>query len=136
MFVDNDMKTEVYFPAETSSARPKTILLVEDEVSVREIEIQLLGSAGYRVLAAEDARGANQLFGDHCAEIDLLLADMIFPGSTGVELYREFKKTNPALKAIIVSGGLREDCGLGGEIAFLQKPYRMSALIKKVKDAI
>lgn len=114
----------------------KTILLVEDEVSVREIEVQLLTLAGYKVLPVGDAFMAEQLFMSHCDEIELLLTDMIFPGATGLTLYKKFKKIKPGLRVIIVSGSLEEDCELSEEIVFLQKPYRMSTLIQKVNDTL
>lgn len=112
----------------------RTILLVEDEASVREIEVQLLTSAGYKVLTAGDAIAAERLFMAHWVEIDLLLTDMIFPGATGLDLYKKFKKIKPGLRVMIVSGSLEEDCELSQEIVFLQKPYRMTTLIKKVND--
>lgn len=113
----------------------KTILLVEDEASIREIESQMLDSAGYKVLSAGDAAKAHQLFKDHGDRIDLLLADMVLPGGSGMELYLRFKKINPGLRAIIVSGGLKESYGFDEEVTFLQKPYRMATLIEKVKSA-
>ena len=112
----------------------RTILLVEDEVSVREIEVQMLSAAGYKVLPAGDAFAAEQLFLWHWVEIDLLLTDMIFPGATGLDLYKKFKKMKPGLRVIIVSGSLEEDCELSDDIVFLQKPYRMTTLINKVNE--
>ncbi|MBU1356616.1 MAG: response regulator [Candidatus Edwardsbacteria bacterium] len=118
----------------SAPAGGRTILLVEDEVSVREIETQMLISAGYKVLPAGDAFVAERLFMAHWVEIDLLLADMILPGATGLELYKKFKKRKSGLQGIIVSGSLEEDCELSDDILFLQKPYRMTTLIKKVND--
>lgn len=115
-----------------ASAGSRTILLVEDEVSVREIEVQMLSAAGYRVLPAGDAITAEQLFRWHWFEIDLLLTDMIFPGASGLDLYKIFKKIKPGLRVMIVSGSLEEDCELSEDIVFLQKPYRMTTLIQKV----
>ena len=110
----------------------RTILLVEDEVSVREIAAHMLAASGHKVLPAGDAIEAESLFMSHWVEIDLLLADMILPGATGLELYKKFKKRKSGLQGIIVSGSLEEDCELSDDIMFLQKPYRMSTLIKKV----
>jgi len=118
----------------SAPAGGRAILLVEDEVSVREIETQMLISAGYKVLTAGDAFVAERLFMAHWVEIDLLLADMILPGATGLELYKKFKKRKSGLQGIIVSGSLEEDCELSDDILFLQKPYRMTTLIKKVND--
>jgi DNA-binding NtrC family response regulator len=112
----------------------RTILLVEDEASVREIEVQMLSAAGYRVLPAGDAISAEQLFRWHWFEIDLLLTDMIFPGATGLDLHKKFIKIKPGLKVMIVSGSLEEDFQLGEDVVFLQKPYRMTTLIQKVND--
>lgn len=130
----NGIKPETLSDPKNLPVGSRTILLVEDEVSVREIEVQMLSAAGYRVLPAGNAIAAEQLFRWHWFEIDLLLTDMIFPGATGLDLYKKFKKIKPGLRVMIVSGSLEEDCELSDDIVFLQKPYRMTTLIQKVND--
>jgi CheY-like chemotaxis protein len=109
------------------------ILLVEDEVFVREVTCEVLQSAGYKVLTAKNAAEALcicHLCGD---EVKLLLTDVILPGETGLELARKLRKENPELKTLFVTGysermGLRttnsEEC--------LPKPFSSEVLLNVV----
>ncbi len=114
----------------------ETILLVEDEEQVREIEFQLLNSLGYKVLAAGDGPEAEEIFLTNHQTIELLVSDMVLPSSSGPELYKKMKETNPQLRALIVSGYLEASFRLPDESDFLQKPFSLSALSQKVRFAI
>jgi PAS domain S-box-containing protein len=144
----------VYLPAlsEGPPAEPKaaqvevkrgseTILLVEDEELVRQTAAMTLRWYGYRVLEAADGTEAIRVWDEHAGEIDLLFSDMVMPGGfTGLELFKRFKPTKTALKAVISSGYgavLRGSAPPpGSEIAYLAKPYRMTALACAVRDCL
>lgn len=114
----------------------ETILLVEDEEQVREIEFQLLNSLGYKVLVAEDGPEAEEIFSANHQAIELLVSDMVLPSSSGPELYKKLKETKPHLKALIVSGYSDASFSLPDKSDFLQKPFSLSALSQKVRFAI
>ncbi len=126
-------------PVESESAHPEikrgseTILLVEDEPLVRQMAAMSLRWHGYRVIEATDGQEAIRLWEQHAKEIDLLFSDMVMPGGiTGLELFRRFKQTKPALKAIVSSGYSLElatsNTPTGPDIAYLSKPYQITTL--------
>ncbi|HUL53965.1 MAG TPA: PAS domain S-box protein [Opitutaceae bacterium] len=133
--------------AETESARPvirggtEMILLVEDEDLVRQMAAMTLRLHGYRVIEAADGREAIRQWEAHAGEIDLLFSDMVMPGGiTGLELFRQFKRAKPALKAIVSSGYSLElatsNVPTGPDLAFLSKPYEITTLALAVRTSL
>ena len=123
-------------------AGTETILLAEDEGSVRKLLRHLLDAGGYRVLEAADGRDALRLFEQHAGSIDLLLTDVIMPGLNGRELAQKALASKPGLKVIYMSGYtgdvLSNTGALGPGMSFLRKPLKLdvlSALIREVLDA-
>ena len=118
----------------------ETILVVEDEMSVRKLAAEFLGSNGYRVLEAQDGAEALQVCEEHRAPIHLLLTDVVMPGMSGRELAVRLVGARPEMKVIYVSGytddaivqhGVREE----GTV-FLQKPFSLDALARTVREAL
>ena len=129
---------------ETAPARSgnETILLAEDETSLREMVADVLRLHGYRVLVAHSGPAALELWKrEHC-RIDLLLTDMVMPGGMmGTELAAELKRGNPTLKIVYTTGyspgatGLQE--ALHSGVKFLPKPYspqKLAALVRQYLD--
>jgi CheY-like chemotaxis protein/two-component sensor histidine kinase len=123
-------------------AGTETILLAEDEQSVRKLLKHLLATGGYRVIEAADGCDALRLFEQNAGSIDLLLTDVIMPGLNGRELARQAMASKPGLKVIYMSGYtddvLSNTGALGPGISFLRKPLKLdvlSALIREVLDA-
>ena len=88
------------------------ILLVEDDFAVLELTQHLLETAGYRVWKAESAEEALELWLAHAAEVDLLLTDLVMPGTlTGRELAERLHQEKPRLKVIFMSGYSPEAAG-------------------------
>jgi len=112
-----------------------TILLVEDEVFVREVTSVVLRSAGYRVLTAKNAADAEQLYVQRRGEIDLLFTDVILPGENGRTFAERLRATHPTLKILLVTG-YAEQMGLleSGREEFLAKPFSTRELMEKVKE--
>jgi two-component system cell cycle sensor histidine kinase/response regulator CckA len=118
----------------------KTILLVEDEDPVREVTALLLQSLGYQVLQVSGAEEALNLVQSDGTKIDLLLTDVIMPGMSGRELADAFRVHDPQIKVLFQSGHTDDIVVrhgiLNAEVAFLQKPYSIDALAKKVRDLL
>ncbi len=118
----------------------ETILLVEDEETVREVVRRILEERGYTVLVAARPDEAEQIFAAHAEEIDLLLADVVMPGRRGPELYRQLLRKRPRLRALFMSGyadhGIVENGLLRQARHFIQKPFNAAELAQKVRQAL
>jgi PAS domain S-box-containing protein len=121
-------------------AGKEAILLVEDEPGVRLITSKSLRDCGYRVIEAVNAAEALELFAVTPVRVDLLLTDVVMPGMTGVELSKHLLARDSELKVIYVSGYADSMLLRQGEMvsraAFLQKPYRPSELVAKVRETL
>ncbi|GAB4249629.1 MAG: hypothetical protein Kow00109_25670 [Acidobacteriota bacterium] len=119
--------------------KPGTVLLVEDDPAVMGVSKRLLEELEFRVLTAETAEQARELFFSRAAEIDLLITDVILPKGTGPDLARELQSRRPDLPVLFVSGYTGEALDLRGVKieagqAFLQKPFNREALAEKLLD--
>jgi nitrogen-specific signal transduction histidine kinase/CheY-like chemotaxis protein len=124
-------------PAPTGS---ETLLLVEDEEAVRFLSRTLLERAGYHVLDAADPHQAEDLFRQHADAIDLLVTDVVMPGSSGPSLFARLSAERPSLKVLYMSGYPDESMvypsTLLPKVEFLQKPFTAEALMCKVREAL
>ncbi len=125
-------------PAAPAEARGETILVVEDEITVRELACLALRKRGYQVLHASNGPAAIEVWQKCSHPVNLLLTDMVMPnGMSGGELARDLIKRNPDLKIIYTSGYspeiLKQDSLLAQGINFLPKPYDLPALLKAVR---
>jgi CheY-like chemotaxis protein len=123
------------------NANAETILVVEDEVLLREIECSILESCGYRVLEAESSSKALDVWNQQGEKIDLLLTDMVLPpGISGLDLAKRLRDRQPRLKVIFTTGKVDhnlDDATLEQMNArFLQKPYQHNDLVQLVDDAL
>jgi two-component system cell cycle sensor histidine kinase/response regulator CckA len=118
----------------------ETILLVEDDESVRKVTASLLSTAGYRIVEASNAAKAIEIITASGAEIDLLLTDLIMFGQNGFDLLEEAKVICPDLRSLFMSGYTGDLAALRGgmisERSFLPKPFTRSSLLKKVYSAL
>ncbi|HUR59159.1 MAG TPA: ATP-binding protein [Opitutaceae bacterium] len=119
----------------------ETVLLVEDEEQVRELATEVLSSFGYRVIVAKNGREALQ----HCTgagagSVALILTDIVMPDMGGRELARRAREATPNLPIIFTSGFTfetipRDDTLERGQF-FLSKPYAMTEMAQKVREAL
>jgi PAS domain S-box-containing protein len=118
----------------------ETVLLVEDEQAVRLLCRVLLERAGYQVLDAANPRQAEDLFRDHADRIDLLVTDVIMPGSSGPSLFARLSPARPALRVLYMSGyadnAVVQPAGHPSDVQFLQKPFTADGLLCKVREAL
>ena len=127
-----------------TTAKPEqaleTILLVEDESSLRNLSRQFLESQGYTVLEAAEGAAAIQICDSHPGPIHLLLTDLIMPGINGRELARRVGAMRPETKVLYMSGYtenvIAHDAILEEGIALLQKPFSLSTLKTKVREKL
>jgi PAS domain S-box-containing protein len=117
-----------------------TVLVVDDEPTVREVSRSILEMAGFTVLTAADGEKGLEIYREHGDEISIVLLDMTMPRMSGEETFRELRKLRPGVKVILTSGYNEQDAtdrfagkGLAG---FIQKPYPPSALLAKVRTAL
>jgi two-component system, cell cycle sensor histidine kinase and response regulator CckA len=117
----------------------ETILLVEDEESVRQLVRDTLESRGYKVLEAENGECGLDAAAKHAGKIDLVITDVIMPGLGGREMAERLAKTRPETKVLYLSG-YTEDAiisdGTMESTAFLQKPFTLQNLSKKVREVL
>ena len=143
---------EVYLPqvqekAEAVAVKPAslpivpgalTVLVVEDDVAVRELAARLLNTAGYHVLAARDGVEALQIAAQHGPAIGALLTDVVMPRMRGTELAERLVSVLPNVKIIFMSGYLEQiekSPKLTGESFFLEKPFTREILLRKLNEA-
>ncbi len=118
----------------------ETVLLVEDEESVRELVRLTLASRGYQVLEAENGESGLRIAESFKEHIDILITDVVMPGIGGRELARKLLLLRPAISVLYLSG-YTEDAvvtrgAVGPRTAFLQKPFTLQNLAKKVREVL
>lgn len=117
-----------------------TVLIVDDEETVRSTAKNTLEHYGYKILLAKDGREAVELYKQFAEEIVLVLLDLTMPYMNGEEVLRELKIVRPAVRVLLSSGfneveAVRRFTGKG-LAGFLQKPYTSAVLAESVKRAI
>jgi CheY-like chemotaxis protein len=117
------------------------ILLADDDDVLRVVQADFLRRFGYQVHVAEDGHEAMKSLA--VQPMDLVITDMVMPGSDGVEVIRHIRKTYPALKIIAISGGgatkrelLLDIARVLGVSRTLEKPFTMAALLQAVRDVL
>ncbi|MDX2242417.1 MAG: response regulator [Leptolyngbyaceae cyanobacterium bins.302] len=117
-----------------SLGHQELILVVDDEVAIREVTRATLEAYNYRVLTAQDGVDAISVYVHHRDEIDLVLIDMMMPSMDGPTTIRTLQKIDPQIKIIVVSGLLSKyqstNLALLNVAACLPKPYTVEELIK------
>jgi two-component system cell cycle sensor histidine kinase/response regulator CckA len=118
----------------------ETVLLVEDESSVRALAETILSRLGYRVLVADSGPAAVKIWGENRSRIDVLLTDVIMPMMSGGDLAHKLRETSPGLKVLFMSGYTDDMIAshgvLAGETQLIQKPFTAEALGRKLRDVL
>ena len=120
--------------------RSETILVVEDDKTLRELTGKLLRDVGYRVIEAKDADEAIRVMATSEAGIDLLLTDVIMPDKSGPDLVKQVEREHPKTRFVFMSGYSDDMVKLHGllirEETFLEKPFTKRSLLVKVYSAL
>ncbi len=144
---------KVYWPLTGSGASPRdnaeseppaggseTILVCEDEDSVRRLTVLQLREAGYRVIEAENGEQALRSAARADVPIDLLVTDVVMPGIGGKELSEELSVARPSLKALFVSGYTAHAVARHGfldqDLEFIEKPFSRNTLLARVRQIL
>jgi PAS domain S-box-containing protein len=127
-------------PAAAPRGRGETILLVEDEASLRELAGRILTRNGYQVRFARTAAEAPGIAAEAAQPIDLLLTDVVMPEMLGNEVAGRVRATRPALPVLYMSGYAQPVLDthgvLAGQIDLLEKPFTETTLLTRVRRAI
>jgi PAS domain S-box-containing protein len=127
-------------PPEKPVRGKETILLVDDEEVILKVTREILESLGYLIMSAGSGQEALSLFRENSDEIDLVILDLIMPDLKGSQTYDGLRKVNPKVKVLLSSGysidGQATLLIERGCKAFIQKPYTVSELSKKVREVL
>ena len=134
------VKPEKIQAESTVSGGTETILLVEDEDSLREVTREYLTNKGYTVLVASEPTAAIEAAKNSEKQVDLLLTDVILPGSSGVQLAQRLAAAYPRMRVLYVSGytadAIVHHGGHSSNFAFLSKPFSLPTLARKVRSIL
>lgn len=120
--------------------RSATVLVVDDEPTLRAVVRRALLREGYSVLTAEDGQRALALAAGHSGPIDLLLTDVVMPGLSGLEVARQLRTERPLLPVLYISGFTFEEevpkNDLTQLLGYLPKPFDTRQLVNKVAELL
>jgi DNA-binding NtrC family response regulator len=127
-------------PQTLASGGSEKVLVVEDEEAVRYLTRVLLERSGYRVLDAANPHEAEAVFSEEADSIDLLITDIVMPGSSGPALFRRLVERRPGLKVLYMSGytddTIVREQRLDTAGTFIQKPFAADGLMRKVREVL
>lgn len=143
----------IYIPAskngilETTAASTETILtgqgtilLVDDEEGILEIGKSMIETLGYQVITAHNGEEALACYENFKEQIDLVLLDMIMPGMSGGKIFDRLKLINSQVNVLLISGysieGEAKNILSRGCNGFMQKPFKIKELSRRIRDAI
>jgi PAS domain S-box-containing protein len=138
--VSSEAGSETGAEAQPSTGGTETILLVEDEDSVRNLTLLMLKRLGYRVIPATDGKQGIEIAKAHSGRIDLLLTDMVMPNMSGRQLAEMMKAIHPETAIVFVSGYTEDTVVHQGVlepgVEFLSKPFSRESLAGKLREAV
>jgi two-component system cell cycle sensor histidine kinase/response regulator CckA len=135
-------KSKVSQPQSSSISESSrySILIVDDEYSVRNVLTLALQHLGYEVVAASSGSEAISKFRNRGKSFDLVLLDMLMPQMSGEETFAELKSIDPNVKVLIISGFASETAiksiMQSGGLGFVQKPFTIEALSDRIKECL
>jgi two-component system, cell cycle sensor histidine kinase and response regulator CckA len=126
--------------AESRQQRGDTILLVEDEQSVRELTLRILTKEGYEVLVAGNGREALELMAREPRHIDLLLTDVMMPEINGPELAERVREQRADIRIVFMSGYTEDAVFRNGMLekgsVFVAKPFSPALLLRRIRAVL
>lgn len=129
---EDDFEVEEAKNEPTSLSGTETVLLVEDEVPLRQLTRRILESSGYNVLEATSSGDALLIVEERGDEIDMLLTDVVMPRMDGPALAARIRAKHPSMAVVFVSGYPSD----GAPQDYLQKPFTPSALLCRLREVL
>jgi CheY-like chemotaxis protein len=142
----------IYLPATDQAPAPEiqasrkvepgagTVLLVDDELSVLEVTAAMIERLGYTVVMAASGHEALAIYRREPERFRLVILDMIMPETGGGEVFDKLKRINPGVRVLLASGysmqGQAREIMSRGCTGFIQKPFSMEDLSRKLQDAL
>ena len=150
--IEHGTTFEIYLPAIQTDKAPETqteagpiqrgtetILLVDDEETIRNLVTRLLNKFGYKVVTANDGKEALEIYQRECNSISLIILDLIMPVMDGKKCLAEILRVNPNAKVVLASGHSESGLASGataGAMGFVKKPYDMWQLLTRIRDIL
>jgi len=117
-----------------------TVLLVDDEETIRTLGARMLASLGFTVLTAADGQEALAVYREHRGEIEVVVLDLTMPHMDGEEAFRELRLIDPEVRVVMSSGYTESDITARfagkGLVGFVQKPYSLAKLAEQLQSAL
>jgi DNA-binding NtrC family response regulator len=127
-------------PAVEVRAAGGTVLVVDDEETVRVVARRILERAGFTVFTATGGADATRLFSADPAAVDVVLLDLTMPDQSGINTLIELQRIQPAVRVVLSSGFSSEEVLAQADGAtaagFVQKPYRPTDLVAAIRHAL
>jgi len=118
----------------------ETILLVDDEEMIIEVNQEILKTLGYKTMIARSGKEAVEIYKSSQEKINMVIMDMIIPGVSGKEFYDNLKKIDPEIKVLLSSGysvsGQAAEILERGCNGFIQKPFKLKELSVKIREVL
>lgn len=112
----------------------ETILVIDDDPSIRSLVDQVLHRYGYHLLLAEDGPQGLEIFQQ--TRVDIVLLDLSMPGMQGDEVLAKLKALSTQVKIILLTGFTEDEDELSGAHAIINKPFSIDDLVLKVRQAL
>jgi two-component system, cell cycle sensor histidine kinase and response regulator CckA len=130
----------IVVPVRRGGGGTETILLVEDEPSVRQVASRILRRKGYMVVEASNGAEALQRCAEQAQEFDLIITDIVMPEMGGLELARRVRQTNPDVLILFTSGytedAVQRRSFLEPGAAFIEKPFTPARLAQRTREVL
>lgn len=133
-----DIPYHPYDFSESPLSQTKTILVVEDDESIRTLTLKTLQALGHTIIEASDGEKGLQQIMDHHTSLDLIICDVLMPKQTGFEMLEKLKEKNISVPLLFISGLDKDqpDISVPSESFFLCKPFTRKQLLYKVQETL
>ncbi len=135
-----DKLSDIRIPLHKFRGNGERILIVEDEISVRDFATIALSEYGYTIYSTSSVAEALDVFEREKGRFDLVLTDVVLPDRSGVDLVEELLTIKPGIKVLLSSGYTDQksqwDKIQGKGLPFLQKPYTLATILQTVKEVL
>jgi len=137
---DREADAPLWEETETAVGGNETVLIVEDDASLRALSARILEGNGYTVLLARNGLEALAIADGHDGHIDLVASDVVMPKMNGRPLVEKLLESRPEMRVLFMSGYTDDEVMrrgvIDGRTAFLQKPFTPAQFAKKVRDVL